>query len=484
MQRHNDTNEDYRLRATFRDLTKSVSSLSFSSDGRFLAASSMDGRIAIYSTDGSPRMVNSFLNLNSPPLVLVWGIGYELIVGLKNGRVCRYPNASQGTNWLSTILGSYREQKLDKDLMSIADLGKPITALTFHSATRRLFVAHQSGVNIYRRYSWGRSRTVFQTTFSYTSSFTDDWQRLSTLDPPPFDYTAVGFVFSEPFPVAILVPNWKDEVIVCYRDHGIRLVLARGPEGQTSHTRITGVMSFTRSARSLELRGLYFLKIESLTADNRCAAGLSPDSDHIAAWNLNDGIDLYNIQRAFLDKTETITLKSSNPTQVNAMLDVRYIQDGEYVLVGSNVGKPFILDPRTKKVKNILKHSEERAVASIHIAFGDSWHWRPALMGALKLVSSTGQYLANWADDRAPAGDLFGTPTRTRSIVEHDQQLSASQPTIYTVSRLTSTVVITETAIVTEIRRATPEVHNSDRESAKPLTLLLPTCGLGMDCVE
>ncbi|KAL0580178.1 hypothetical protein V5O48_001837 [Marasmius crinis-equi] len=72
------------------------------------------------------------------------------------------------------------------------------------------------------------------------------------------------------------------------------------------------------------------------------------------------------MRRANLDRIDTITFDPHTPTQVNAMLDVKFIHNGKDILVGSNTGEPVIVNVATKDVVQVLVHSQAKAVTPIN----------------------------------------------------------------------------------------------------------------------
>ncbi|KAG7097789.1 hypothetical protein E1B28_005108 [Marasmius oreades] len=328
----------YVLKGDYKD---SITTLAFSDDGKYMACSSFDGNIVVYNMNNGGKVV-AFRN-DSPPAALCWGLGRELVAGLNDGTVIIYYNATQGYGRASKFLKSAfsftpnREHDPD-DLL--ADLGKPIATMSFQPETRKLFVAFGASVAIF----WHRSQT--------------DWVYICTINPPPFEYTEVECDLGEPYVTKVLLPRMKDQFFVCYRDHGIRLSFGLRPPGAGSN-------NIYRNYRVEDTKTSEV--VWSIPPDNRiCPASLSPDNNSIIAWNLNDGLDFYCCRYLHLKHIETLDFSSASNTEVNLMIDVQYILDGKAVLVGSNVGTPFIVHVATKEVIQTLKHSSTRAPAPIN----------------------------------------------------------------------------------------------------------------------
>ncbi|KAG7098190.1 hypothetical protein E1B28_000158 [Marasmius oreades] len=325
----------YSLKGDCKD---SITGLAFSDDGKFLACSSSDGNVVVYNVMNGSKAAT--FRSDSFPTVLAWGLGRELVTGLNDGGVILYYNATRGQGPVSKFFKPVFLFVESPDHQELADLGKPIATLAFHRETKRLFVASGSSVGIYRR----RSQ--------------NDWVYLCTIDLPPFEYTEVGFELDDPYPTKILFPRMKDQVFVCYRDHGIRFSFGSRRPG-------TGPNHVYRNYRIIDDRNIEV--IWSIPPDNRiCPASLSPDNNTIVAWNLNEGLDFYCTRRANLKLIETLDLSSASNTEVNLMLDIQYILNGKAVLVGSNSGAPFIVHVATKEVIQTLKHSNMRASTPIN----------------------------------------------------------------------------------------------------------------------
>ncbi|KAL0060809.1 hypothetical protein AAF712_012402 [Marasmius tenuissimus] len=510
----------YILKFTLTDFAGSISSLAFSDDGKFLAAASHDGNIVIYATCNARRPIRSFTSPDSPPNIVVWGIGYEIIVGLLDGRILRYPNATRRPYGFRSLMKGSQDNTPAQEL---ADLGRAVVAMTFHKETKRLYVGCDSGVSLYRR------RDSAQ------------WIFCTEIQPPAFEYTPVGFTLPPHVPVSILVPKWHDEIIICYRDQGIR--------------------NYRLCDDGKEVRVGW-----SIPVFNRlCPSSLSPDCAYIASWNLNEGLDLYCIRRANLELTETITLDSQSPTQVNALLDVKFLHNGKDILVGSNTGKPVIVNRATKEVVQVLIHSQAKAITPINaywssldnehlLATGDrdmgqetavklwfaappvnrwrkllSWptsavnsvtYWwlmqslliflvgrsafspwlqwsNPFVASGVRLLGMTGRALSQWASDGSGAGSPSLDSLATGEGMTSSLDVFVAQPTVEPVvlTTVTSTLVIpvsttvTSTLLVVENTALIADLPSSIRTASdhhfEPGSFVQdssPTCALGEHC--
>ena len=83
-------------------------------------------------------------------------------------------------------------------------------------------------------------------------------------------------------------------------------------------------------------------------------SAISTDGTTLAAWNLYDGIDIYNIasRKEHVDNVELPDAFSQN-----VFMNMACIHDDQDILVGSSVGKPMIINLATKKVTQVLAHS-------------------------------------------------------------------------------------------------------------------------------
>ena len=99
---HRSTDPCFTPKHTLKgDIKDSITSLDFSSDGKFIACSSFDGTIVVYSTING-RKVTTFRN-NSFPTVVAWGVDHELVAGLNDGGVVLYYNATRGQGRASKV---------------------------------------------------------------------------------------------------------------------------------------------------------------------------------------------------------------------------------------------------------------------------------------------------------------------------------------------------------------------------------------------
>ncbi|KAL0565719.1 hypothetical protein V5O48_016303 [Marasmius crinis-equi] len=296
---HNE--HEYRLYATLGgDFSTSLTAIAVYPEGKFLAASSKDGRIGIYGLNGSVKLRTSFSVGDTVPTALAWGLGTELVVGLNDGRLMLFPRATKTYGWLVDLLKRVGSSKQDSDSLEIADLGASINTLTFQKETKRLFAAHGSEVSVLRRKN------------------TNSWPTSRTINPPALDLTPIQVDLQAPYPVKVHLSRWEDQIIVCYRDHGIRAY-------SISDAKDTEVVW------------------QILPEKRICASGLSPNSHHIAAWNLDTGLDLYTTMRSSHQVVDTIRLTDNFGIDTNCMLDVEFVSERE-IVVGSNVGTPFIIN--------------------------------------------------------------------------------------------------------------------------------------------
>ncbi|KAK1235371.1 hypothetical protein PQX77_001407 [Marasmius sp. AFHP31] len=285
--------KEYTLKSSFTGFANSITSLKFSNDGKYLAVCSLDPLITVYRTDDGNK-VSSFTTriMESPesaPLVVVWGLEYELIVGTRDGRVIRYPDAHRSPSSLAIL--------------------RWITA--------------------------GPEKTP---------------ALLCEIKPPPFEYTPIRFDMKDPSPVNVLIPQGRNEVIVCYLDHGIRFAHLHCCSSIVLQP-FPGAIKSLKIIRLPLYRGRFPPTAES---------ALSPNSASIAAWNLYDGIDIYSTRRAYLRDIDTINFDFPTSNDVNMTQDIQYIRAGKEILVGSNFGQPFIINATTKELAQVLDHTKAK----------------------------------------------------------------------------------------------------------------------------
>ncbi|KAF8908400.1 hypothetical protein CPB85DRAFT_1253926 [Mucidula mucida] len=111
----------------------------------------------------------------------------------------------------------------------------------------------------------------------------------------------VGFSPSGPCSVGIHASKFRDRVIVADRDFGINCYEVSGPRG---------------------------IPLWNIPPGNHIGmSALSPNGLLLAAWNVKDGLDVYNIQPSNCTFKETITLPKNFRQNRNIYLDVAFIHN-------------------------------------------------------------------------------------------------------------------------------------------------------------
>jgi hypothetical protein len=87
-------------------------------------------------------------------------------------------------------------------------------------------------------------------------------------------------------------------------------------------------------------------------------AALSPDGIHLAVWDLCQSIVIYNVHNR--DAPETIiSIPQISPfdNTINVELDMEFVNGGQDILIGSNVGQPVVVNVVQRRVTGMLEHS-------------------------------------------------------------------------------------------------------------------------------
>ncbi|KAK7018757.1 hypothetical protein VNI00_018247 [Paramarasmius palmivorus] len=298
----------YSLVSTF-PLKDSANALRFSPDGRYLACCSQDGAVYVFSTIRQ-KLVRLYErdSEDSHAIAVEWEDTANLFVGMADGRVIQYHSPTKRL-WLTNLFSGTNRRDL-------ATLNGAVLTLHWDKASRRLAVGHGSDVTLLRPYT------------------KVDWNITCEVPRATLPYKPLNFDPKPPCPVGIHTCRFKDRIIVVDRTRGIF------------------AWDVSQAKANMEWR--------TSPGHKAGMSAISPDCTHIAAWNLEDGVDIYAISRP-----ESRGLKCTIPmlenfgpdAQAHVMLDVLFIHDGEDLLVGSSVGKPTILDFKTHRITQILEHS-------------------------------------------------------------------------------------------------------------------------------
>ncbi|KAF9008504.1 hypothetical protein BDZ89DRAFT_1048195 [Hymenopellis radicata] len=229
--------------------------------------------------------------------------------------------------------------------IDFATLDGCVLRMTWDSVSQRLFVAH------------GADATVVRPVTGIV------WNIVSELERPKLPYTALGFQPSGSAPVGIYSSGRRDRVLVMDKDYGVGYLFKPESLSPAKYSLscydisdLQGVLCWQFSSGN-RMYAFSFKESLELTMLASGMCDMSRDKSLMAAWNLNNGLDIYKFTQSKRELDRTISLGENLGENQNVILDVVFIHEDHDVLLGSNVGKPLIVNVRSHQIVQKLAHS-------------------------------------------------------------------------------------------------------------------------------